>query len=82
MSPPPQISSDILLRSINNLINICENSPSDLSRHRDKLNFILNDLNAMEFKYVQTLDIFKVSHLHWKSNTHLLYINRNFNRFL
>lgn len=65
MSPPPQISSDILIRSIDNLINICENSPSDLSRHRDKLNSILNDLNSVEFKYVQTLDIFKVSHIHW-----------------
>lgn len=65
MSPPPQISSDILIRSIDNLINICENAPSDLSRHRDKLNLILNDLNSVEFKYVQTLDIFKVSHIHW-----------------
>lgn len=62
MNVPPQISSDIQLRSIDNLINICENAPSDLSRHRDKLNSILNDLNSMDFKYVQTLDIFKVSH--------------------
>lgn len=60
MSLPPQISTDILLRSIDNLINICENTPADLSRHRDKLNSILNDLNAIEFKYVQSLDIIKV----------------------
>lgn len=60
MSPPPQISSDILIRSIDNLISICENTPANLSRHRDKLNSILNDLNAIEFKYVQSLDIIKV----------------------
>lgn len=60
MSPPLQISSDILLKSIDNLINLCENASSDLSRHRDKLNSILNDLNSIEFKYVQSLDIYKV----------------------
>lgn len=56
-----QISSDNLLRLIENLMNICENASSDLSRHRDKLNMILNDLNSIDFKYVQTLDIMKVS---------------------
>lgn len=61
MSPLPQISSDILLKSIDNLINICENASSGLSRHRDKVNSILNDLNSIEFKYVHSLDIFKVS---------------------
>lgn len=58
-----QISSDNLLRSIDNLINICENASSDLSRHREKLNMILNDLNSIDFKYVRTLDIMKVSWL-------------------
>lgn len=61
MTLRPQISNDTLLRSINNLINICENSRSDLGRHREKLNSILNDLNSIEFKYVQNLDIIKVS---------------------
>lgn len=56
-----QLSGDNLLRSIDNLINICENASADLSRHRDKLNMILNDLNSIDFKYVQTLDIIKVS---------------------
>lgn len=60
-----QISSENLLRSIENLINICENASSDLSRHRDKLNMILNDLNSIDFKYVQTLDIMKVSFLYF-----------------
>lgn len=62
MSPPPQISTDFLLRSIDNLINICEYAPADLSRHRDKLNSILNDLNSVEFKYVHSLEYDKVSH--------------------
>lgn len=61
MNPPPQISNDFLLRSIDNLVNICENAASDLSRHRDKLNLVLNDLNSVEFKYVQSLDVLKVS---------------------
>lgn len=61
MSPPPHVSNEILLKSIDNLVNICENAASDLSRHRDKLNSVLNDLNAVEFKYVQSLDILKVS---------------------
>lgn len=60
-SSSSQLSNDNLLRSIENLINICENASSDLSRHRDKLNMILNDLNSIDFKYVQTLDIMKVS---------------------
>lgn len=63
MSPPLQISSDNLLKSINNLINLCENASSDSSRHRDKLNSILNDLNSIEFKYVQSVDIYKVFYL-------------------
>lgn len=70
MSPPLQISNEILLKSIDNLINLCENAPSDLSRHREKLNSILNELNSIEFKYVQNLDIYKVRHnivhLLWK----------------
>lgn len=61
MNPSSQLSDDNLLRSIENLINICENASADLSRHRDKLNMILNDLNSIDFKYVQTLDIIKVS---------------------
>lgn len=61
MSPPVQISNDCILRSIDNLVNICENAASDLSRHRDKLNLLLNDLNSIEFKYIQSLDVMKVS---------------------
>lgn len=64
-----QLSGDNLLRSVENLINICENASADLSRHRDKLNMILNDLNSIDFKYVQTLDIIKVS---LETHEHLL----------
>lgn len=61
MSPSPPISNEIVIKLIDNLINICENTASDLSRHRDKLNSILNDLNSIEFKYVQTVEITNVS---------------------
>lgn len=60
MNPSPQISSENLIKSIDNLINICENTPSQLSRHREKLNLILNDLNSTEFKYVPSLEVTKV----------------------
>lgn len=73
MSLPSQISSDFVLKSIDNLINICENASTDLSRHRDKLNLILNDLNSIEFKYVQTFDIIKVSVQHLFDESHQLY---------
>lgn len=64
MNSSSQVSSEILLRSIDNLINICENGACDLGRHRDKLNIILNDLNAIDFKYIQNVEINKVSKLY------------------
>lgn len=43
-----QRSDDSLLRTVDNFINYCENG-SDFSRHRDRLNTILNELNSIEF---------------------------------
>lgn len=64
MNPSSQILDDSTFRSVDNFVNICENT-SDFSRHRDRLNAILNDLNSIDFKHVQSPDIFEVglSHL-------------------
>lgn len=63
-------TNDLIFKSIENFINICENSTSNFSRHRDKLNSLLNELNSIDFKYKQSLDVHKVS-TYLKSN-HLL----------
>lgn len=61
MSPPPQILNENLVKSVDNLIAIIENAPSQLGVYRDKLNSILNDLNSTEFKYVQSIEVTKVN---------------------
>lgn len=54
-----QRSDNSLLRTVDNFINYCENG-SDFSRHRDRLNTILNDLNSIEFQHGQARDIVEV----------------------
>lgn len=54
-----QRSDDNLLRTVDNFINYCENG-SDFSRHRDRLNTILNDLNSIEFQHGQARDVVEV----------------------
>lgn len=49
-----------MLNSMDSFMEICENVP-DLHRHRDKLNTFLNHLNTCDFKYVQSIELAKVS---------------------
>lgn len=57
--PPMQIQNVIKL--MDSFIEICENAQPDLSRHRDKLNSILNSLNSCDFKYMQAIELSQVS---------------------
>lgn len=52
--------TDGFIKSIENFLMICENSISDFSRQREKLNVILNDLNSFDFKLIQMVECGKV----------------------
>lgn len=54
------ITNDSIFKSIENFITICDNTPTDFGRHRDKLHSLLNELNSINFKYNQTLNVIKV----------------------
>lgn len=54
------MNDENFIKLIENFINICDNTSSDLSRHRDKLNSILNELNSIDFKYMHTSNIKRV----------------------
>lgn len=61
MNRQQDIYTSSLIKSMDNFVEICENTKaSDFDRHRDKLNTILNQLNACDFKYVQPMDLIKV----------------------
>lgn len=60
MGSSPEVYAENMLKSMDSFMEICENAP-DLHRHRDKLNTILNNLNTCDFKYVQSIELAKVS---------------------
>lgn len=68
MNRQQDILTNNLIKSMDNFVGICENTKaSDFDRHRDKLNSILNQLNACDFKYVQPMDLVKVG-----ANSHII----------
>lgn len=54
-------SGSLFYKTYENFINICENCSSDFGRHRDKLNQILNELNSVDHKLIQLLDVKRAS---------------------
>lgn len=54
------MNDEQFIKLIENFLNICDNIPSDLGRHREKVNSILNELNSVDFKYMQTCNTKRV----------------------